>query len=38
MEPDLFFSRTGGDREIDFLLTDAGQMLPIEVKSNILLD
>jgi predicted AAA+ superfamily ATPase len=34
MEPDLFFYRTSGGREIDFLLTGVGRMLPIEVKSN----
>jgi len=34
MEPDLFFYRTSGGLEIDFLLTGAGRMLPIEVKSH----
>jgi predicted AAA+ superfamily ATPase len=32
--PELFFYRTGGGREIDFLLVGEGRILPIEAKSH----
>jgi len=32
--PELFFYRTGGGREIDFLLVDGKTILPVEAKSH----
>lgn len=33
-EPDLYFYRTSGGMEIDFLIAGAGKILPVEVKSS----
>lgn len=33
-EPDLYFYRTSGGMEIDFLIARAGNILPVEVKSS----
>ena len=34
VEPEMFFYRTGGGMEIDFLLSGDGILLPIEAKSS----
>lgn len=34
LEPELFFYRTGGGREIDFLIAERKKILPLEVKSH----
>lgn len=34
VEPELFFYRTSGGMEVDFLLSGEGRLLPIEVKSS----
>lgn len=34
VEPDLYFYRTSGGMEIDFLIAGTGKILPVEVKSS----
>jgi hypothetical protein len=34
VEPELFFYRTGGGMEVDFLIAAPGRLLPVEVKSH----